>query len=182
MKTPFLSAGRFEEADQLPSPNFNERPDQNDISLLVIHCISLPEGRFDGSYVEELFCNHLDCSADRRFKDLEGLTVSSHLYIRRDGRLIQFVNLNQRAWHAGVSSFEGRSNCNDYSIGIELEGTDQGAFTDQQYHTLSMVTRLICNAYPQITRDRIVGHSDIAPERKSDPGKGFDWSRFLSHL
>ena len=173
--TGLLDAARF-----IASPNHNARPDGTVIDLLVIHNISLPAGEFGGPYVEQLFTNQLDSSAHPSFAELEGLKVSAHLFIRRTGEVIQFVPFNQRAWHAGVSQYDGRLNCNDFSIGIELEGTDTEAFTDQQYAQLADATTAIIEAYPGITVERITGHSNIAPERKTDPGPAFDWKRFLN--
>jgi AmpD protein len=164
------------------SPYQNQRPDTDDISLLVVHCISLPRGEYGQPYIDALFCGKLDCTAHPDFSDLEGLEVSAHLVIARDGHCVQYVPFSQRAWHAGVSSFEGRSNCNDYAVGIELEGVDDQPFTSAQYQTLTAVTRALINRYPKLTTDRIVGHSDIAPGRKSDPGTGFDWDKFKHAL
>ncbi|QSX34012.1 1,6-anhydro-N-acetylmuramyl-L-alanine amidase AmpD [Shewanella avicenniae] len=164
------------------SPHFNQRPADTDISLLVIHNISLPAGQFGLPFIEALFCGSLDCHADASFAELEGLQVSAHFLIRRDGEVVQFVSCDERAWHAGVSRFEQRSNCNDFSIGIELEGTDTSGYTDKQYQQLVALTRAIQQVYPAITRSRIVGHSDIAPERKTDPGDGFDWQRYLAAI
>ena len=159
------------------SPNFNARPDPDDVSLLIIHNISLPEGQFGGDYIDDLFLNRLDVSAHPDFQRLAlgGLQVSSHLLIRRDGDVIQYVPFHQRAWHAGRSSFEGREDCNDYAIGIELEGTDTVPFTPIQYEKLTKIIRILQVRYPRITRDRIVGHCDVAPGRKTDPGEAFDW-------
>jgi len=174
--------GRCSGARQASSTHFNQRPNISDISLLVIHNISLPAADFNGNSVEQFFCDQLDFSAHASFADLMDLKVSSHLFIRRDGEIIQFVNLNERAWHAGVSQFEGRENCNDYSIGIELEGTDFEPFTSQQYQKLSQVTLEIMQNYPKITTSQICGHSDIAPGRKTDPGPFFDWSRYRKQI
>lgn len=169
-------------AHQVISPNCNERPDHTDISLIVVHNISLPAGQFGGPYIEQLFSNCLDCSCHESFADLENVEVSSHLFISRTGQLTQFVPFNRRAWHAGVSSFQGVDNCNDYSIGIELEGTDELPYEEVQYETLISVCRQMMDFYPAITRDRVVGHSDIAPGRKTDPGPAFDWDRLLTQL
>ena len=166
----------------LPSVNFNARPKGAGISLLVIHNISLPAGEFGGDCIEKLFTNCLDCNAHPDFDQLRGLEVSSHCLINRAGEITQFVPLNQRAWHAGESSFQGRSNCNDFSIGIELEGTDNYPYTALQYQALRELTRQIMADYPAITVDRIVGHCDIAPGRKTDPGAAFDWSFFKGLL
>ncbi|GGY65153.1 1,6-anhydro-N-acetylmuramyl-L-alanine amidase AmpD [Marinobacter zhanjiangensis] len=171
-------SGRLPQARWCPSPNFGPRPDQDDISLLVVHNISLPPQQFGGSHIEDFFCNRLDTSAHPYFEEIGGMKVSSHLLIRRDGELLQFVSLRDRAWHAGRSVFCGREECNDYSIGIELEGADHIPYTADQYRQLTEVTREIMAAWPAITEDRIAGHSDIAPGRKTDPGPAFDWRHF----
>jgi len=144
----------------------------------VIHNISLPPGRFGGGFVEQLFLNCLDCTMHPWSWPLEGLRVSAHLLIDRRGRVTQFVPFGRRAWHAGASSFEGRGNCNDFSIGIELEGTDERPFTQAQYARLVRVSLALMREFPLITADRIVGHADIAPGRKTDPGRAFDWTRY----
>ncbi|NBC48089.1 MAG: 1,6-anhydro-N-acetylmuramyl-L-alanine amidase AmpD [Gammaproteobacteria bacterium] len=172
--------GRLGIARWRPSPNADERPRGVEPDLLVIHSISLPPGEFGGPWIEQLFCNRLDLDAHPYFATLAGLRVSAHLVIRRDGELLQFVALHRRAWHAGRSSFRGRPECNDYAIGIELEGTDQTPFSDAQYRQLARVTGLIRTGYPAITADRITGHQDIAPGRKTDPGPTFDWERYLA--
>lgn len=164
------------------SPNQSERSADSTIDLLVIHNISLPPGEFGGPAIEELFCNQLDCSAHPYYEALESLQVSAHLLIDRRANITQFVPFNCKAWHAGQSQFQGRENCNEFSIGIELEGTDDTAFTDAQYGALIEVTLALMNAYPALTVDRIVGHSDIAPDRKTDPGPCFDWSRYRARL
>jgi AmpD protein len=173
---------RLLEARWLPSPNCDERADAADISLLVIHGISLPPGEFGGAHVDALFCNQLDPAAHPYFAEIRSLRVSAHLLIDRDGVVTQYVPFDRRAWHAGASEFMGRKTCNDYSIGIELEGTDDTPYTDQQYARLSAVTQAILSAYPGITPERIAGHSDIAPGRKTDPGPYFDWARFRAAL
>ena len=160
-------------ATQVPSENKNERP-TDEISLIIIHGISLPEGHFGGPHIRELFCNTLDCAQHPNFASLEGVRVSSHLVIDRDGGIEQFVSFKDRAWHAGESSFQGRSDCNDYSVGIELEGTDNMPYTDVQYEVLAEVCRLVSAVYG--ARD-IVGHKDVSPGRKTDPGASFDWVR-----
>ena len=165
-----------------PSPNCDARPDPQDVSLLVLHNISLPAGEFGGGQIRELFCNRLDCSTHPDFESLRELRVSAHLLLDRDGQVTQFVPFTQRAWHAGVSSFMGRDNCNDFSIGIELEGTDDRPYTAPQYDSLVRVSKTIMHAYPAITRQRITGHSDIAPGRKTDPGPAFDWGQYFSLL
>ncbi len=164
------------------SPNFDDRPDKNDISLLVIHNISLPPGEFGGCFVDDLFQNQLECHAHPYFKRLEGLKVSSHLLIDRSGKVTQYVPFHKRAWHAGESSYQGRKTCNDYSIGIELEGTDHEPFTTAQYRQLVAVIEALLALYPSLSTQRIVGHSDIAPGRKTDPGEHFDWSRLQKAL
>lgn len=174
--------GWLDNVRHLASPNHNQRPHAEDISLLVIHCISLPPGHYDGDAIERFFTNRLDSHEHPYFETISTLTVSAHLLIRRDGRVTQFVAFDQRAWHAGKSVFEGRENCNDYSVGIELEGTDTDVFTDEQYATLAAITCSLMQRYPGITRSRIAAHSAIAPARKSDPGSGFDWARYLCAL
>ena len=161
------------------SPNSDSRPEGAAVSLMVLHSISLPRGKYGGDAIERLFTNRLDPVAHASFADLAGLRVSSHFLVRRDGALIQFVPLQRRAWHAGVSNWRGRERCNDYSVGIELEGTDDSAFADAQYARLGQLTRTLQKLLP--IRD-IAGHSDIAPGRKTDPGTRFDWPRFLTGL
>lgn len=163
------------------SPNYNERPLDSEIDLLVIHNISLPPGEFGGPHIDALFTNTLDHRLHPYFEEIRDLTVSSHCLIDREGRVTQYVPFTKRAWHAGPSQFRSRENCNDYGIGIELEGTDVIAYTEAQYQTLSWIIILLQEAYPGITEDRIVGHSTIAPERKTDPGPAFDWT-YLSKL
>jgi len=172
------STGLLAEAHQRPSPNCDQRPSGTIIDLLVIHNISLPPGEFGGPWIDQLFLNRLDPAAHPYFREIADLRVSAHLLIRRSGELIQYVPLHLRAWHAGVSEFHGRSCCNDFSIGIELEGTDRDPFEDAQYLTLERLARRLRTLYPEVTADRITGHSDIAPGRKTDPGPCFDWSRF----
>ena len=164
------------------SPNCDKRPPKTIVDLLVIHSISLPPEQFEGDYVEQFFRNRLDTKDHPFFKDIAHLCVSSHLYIKRDGELIQFVPLYMRAWHAGDSCWQDRIRCNDYSIGIELEGSDNQPYQDAQYETLANVTRDIMTHYTAITPDRIVGHSDISPGRKTDPGEFFDWDRYLADI
>lgn len=164
-----------------PSPNFNARPN-GEISLLVIHNISLPPGQFATGKVQAFFQNRLDVTEHPYFEGIRELRVSAHFLIERDGSVIQFVSCLDRAWHAGVSSFEGRDTCNDFSLGIELEGTDELPFTDAQYQALIALTRQLQAAYPAITPHRVCGHSDVAPGRKTDPGPAFDWTRFRGAL
>jgi len=174
--------GWLQPAKYCPSENFNQRPADTHIELLVIHNISLPAGQFGNGHVEALFANRLDCSIDPSFEDLAELQVSAHLLIDRHGAITQFVSFDARAWHAGQSRFGGRDNCNDFSIGIELEGTDTLPYADAQYASLAAVARVLCGHYPGIVPQRIVGHSDIAPGRKTDPGPAFDWPRFRRML
>jgi AmpD protein len=177
-----ITAGHLTPAKWVASPNFNPRPDNTVINAIVIHNISLPPDKFGqqdakgNHYVEALFTNTLDWDAHPYFKTIEGMEVSAHLFIQRDGRVTQFVNFNERAWHAGRSSYLAQAECNDYSIGIELEGSDFQAFTEAQYATLAPVIAAIHQAYPQ-TRRHLTGHSDIAPGRKTDPGPFFDWAK-----
>lgn len=177
LRNHLLSEARFRE-----SPNYSDRPEHTEVSLLVIHNISLPPGEFDNDCIEELFCNELDCDSHPYFASLKDLKVSAHILIKRAGQIIQFVPFHKKAWHAGKSQFEGRENCNEFSIGIELEGTDFEAFTDIQYGKLVEITKLLLMEYGGLTKDRIVGHSDIAPDRKTDPGPFFDWQRFHGSL
>jgi N-acetyl-anhydromuramoyl-L-alanine amidase len=157
---------------RVPSPNWDERPDPALIDMVVIHNISLPPGQFGGPGVEQLFTNQLDPAEHPYYAEIHHLRVSAHWLIRRDGELLQFVSAQKRAWHAGVSQWQGRTRCNDFSVGIELEGSDFEPFTLAQYHTLRQLLSAIQAAYPI---RHIVGHSDIAPERKTDPGPYFDW-------
>jgi len=163
------------------SPYFNERPQNETINLLVIHNISLPAGQFGTSYVNQLFTGQWQKPVPKELSWQSTLEVSAHLFIRRDGEIIQYVPFDKRAWHAGLSSFGGRKNCNDFSIGIELEGTDTAPYTDAQYNKLTEVTQYLMTHFP-ITKERICGHSDIAPGRKTDPGDSFDWTRYLEAL
>ena len=164
------------------SPNFNARPAHQSINLLVIHNISLPPGEFGTPYIEQLFTNQLNADDHSYFQDIAKLTVSAHCLIKRTGEVVQFVSFQDRAWHAGVSCFDGQHDCNNFAIGIELEGTDDIPYTDQQYEQLILITRLIMQTYPEITSARITGHSDIAPGRKTDPGPAFDWERYKNAL
>lgn len=175
-----LNSGRLTEAEWLASPNCDQRPAAAFVNTLVIHAISLPPAQFGGQFVEAFFCNQLDPNGDDYFKTIKDIRVSAHFYIRRDGSLKQFVATHMRAWHAGVSTFKGMSRVNDFSIGIELEGDDETPFTDAQYECLNALKRCLMASYPAITQERIVGHSDIAPGRKTDPGPYFDWPRLMS--
>ncbi|MDO9311882.1 MAG: 1,6-anhydro-N-acetylmuramyl-L-alanine amidase AmpD [Nitrosomonas sp.] len=174
---PIDAAGLLDTAQFIASPNCDERPADTEISLLVIHNISLPPNEFGGNGVIELFTNQIDPQAHPYYQSLQELKVSAHFFIRRDGAVIQFVSCNDRAWHAGVSNWQGKDRCNDYSIGIELEGSDITPFTDAQYTTLIALTKCLCGHYP--IKD-IAGHSDIAPDRKTDPGPYFDWKRYTT--
>jgi len=180
--TPHIRDGWLTVAEQCPSPNFNLRPDGTDISLLVIHNISLPPGEFGGGYVQQFFQNKLDANAHPYFATIAELKVSAHLFIARDGEITQFVSFDARAWHAGNSCFAGIADCNNYSIGIELEGTDEIPFSAAQYIALEKVSRQLLLTYPKLTPERITGHSDIAPGRKTDPGPAFDWLRYRNSL
>lgn len=163
------------------SPNQDERPKERDISLLVVHGISLPPDDFGSGHIHEFFMNQLDTEHDPYFEQISHLKVSCHLFINRQGEVTQYVPFNRRAWHAGRSNFKGREDCNDFSIGIELEGSDHIPYTDAQYKALAKCTRALMEHY-DISIDNIAGHSDIAPERKSDPGLSFDWPKFRQLL
>ncbi|MGX9461541.1 1,6-anhydro-N-acetylmuramyl-L-alanine amidase AmpD [Shewanella sp. A14] len=172
-----LEQGWLAGARKCMSPHFNQRPTA-EVSLLVIHNISLPAGCFGLPYIDALFQGCLDPKADDSFIDLCSLQVSAHFLIRRDGEVVQYVSCDDRAWHAGVSEFNHRTGCNDYSIGIELEGTDSSGYTNEQYDQLILLTLEIMAQYPMINVNNIVGHCDVAPGRKTDPGVSFDWSRY----
>ncbi|QMV13328.1 1,6-anhydro-N-acetylmuramyl-L-alanine amidase AmpD [Vibrio spartinae] len=174
--------GWYDKAQQVISPFYDQRESPEDISLLVIHNISLPPGQFGGPYIEQLFQGKLQAEQHPFFQVVADFRVSAHCLIRRDGHVIQFVSFLDRAWHAGVSSFAGRARCNDYSIGIELEGTELTAYTDAQYQSLATLTQAILARYPQISQQRITGHQYIAPLRKTDPGLTFDWRRYRHML
>ncbi len=167
---------------RVDSPNCDDRPTETTIDLLIVHNISLPPGQFGGPWIDALFTNRLPSQAHPYFASLEGMRVSAHALIRREGTLVQYVPFLKRAWHAGVSTWQGRVRCNDFSVGIELEGSDATPFTEEQYRVLVEVTRCLMAAYPGITPDRIVGHSDVAPVRKTDPGPAFDWARLHQSL
>lgn len=173
------TAGYLLSARNIPSPNCDVRPDGNIVTLLVIHSISLPPDEFGGEGVIELFTNQLNPLAHPYYQSLQGLKVSSHFFIRRDGEIIQFVPCTMRAWHAGISCWQGRSHCNDYSVGIELEGDDNQPFEPIQYIRLITLTQALMTAYPI---SDIVGHADIAPQRKTDPGPYFDWQGYRQGL
>ncbi len=189
MSTPSNSAWWVDEqhrlqpaARQVPSPHYDERPDPDDISLVVIHNISLPPGQFVGKWIDDLFLGRLDASAHPYFRDIAALRVSSHLCIFRDGSVTQYVPFDRRAWHAGASSWQGRERCNDFSVGIELEGTDDTRFEPAQYERLVQVLLALFARYPRLGSRKLTGHSDIAPGRKTDPGPYFDWSHLHALL
>lgn len=165
-------------AEQQKSTFCSPREILTDISLLVVHNISLPPGQFGGPYITDLFLGRLDANADPYFQDIHQLRVSAHCLIRRDGHIVQYVSFNDKAWHAGVSCFLERESCNDFSIGIELEGTDDLPYTEEQYHQLVCLVAKLQESYPLISHNNLVGHCDIAPGRKTDPGKSFDWHYF----
>lgn len=164
------------------SPNHDERPDGAEVEAIVVHSISLPPGEYGGDGVVDLFTNRLNPAAHPFYPDIAGLKVSAHFLVRRDGSLLQFVPVHKRAWHAGRSWCEGRGRVNDFSVGIELEGTDQSPYEGAQYAALANLTRALMRRFPSVTRERIYGHSDIAPGRKTDPGPLFDWHRYLELL
>ena len=170
-----LERGLLPAAHRVESPNCDDRPPGMSPELIVVHGISLPPGEFGGPWIDLLFTNRLPRDAHPYFETIADLRVSSHLLIRRDGELIQYVPFHRRAWHAGPSSWQGRERCNDFSIGIELEGTDHDPYESAQYAMLGRVIAVLCRAYPSLAPDRVVGHSDVAPGRKSDPGLSFDW-------
>ncbi|MEX0824296.1 MAG: 1,6-anhydro-N-acetylmuramyl-L-alanine amidase AmpD [Woeseia sp.] len=175
-------AGVLRPAQQCPSPNQDERPAGSTVDLVVLHSISLPPGEFGGGAIEALFTNTLDWDTHPYYGEIRGLEVSAHLLIRRDGYVIQFVPFGRRAWHAGASSFRGRAACNDYSIGIELEGEDTTPYSDAQYRHLSAVLLALRQHFPALDARRIAGHCDVAPDRKQDPGPAFDWLRLYDDL
>ncbi|WP_297206258.1 1,6-anhydro-N-acetylmuramyl-L-alanine amidase AmpD [uncultured Pluralibacter sp.] len=176
-----LQGGWLDSARRVPSPHHDSRPGDEAPSLLVVHNISLPPGEFGGPWIDALFTGTLDPDAHPFFAEIVHLRVSAHCLIRRDGEIVQYVPFDRRAWHAGVSCYDGREKCNDFSIGIELEGTDVLAYTNIQYRQLAALTRLLATRYPAIANN-MVGHSDIAPVRKTDPGPAFDWARFRALL
>ena len=177
-----IEQGWLTHCKRVESPNADQRPEGEVIRLLVIHNISLPPEQFGGPYIEQLFCNSLDPAQHPYFEKIHQLKVSSHLLIDRQGAIVQFVGFDRRAWHAGVSLFQGRERCNDFSIGIELEGADNIPYTTPQYQALIDVTKLLISDYPELVPERIVGHSDIAPGRKTDPGPAFYWQLYRQSL
>jgi len=177
-----IEQGWYSGAKRVPSPNCDDRPEGTSISLLVIHNISLPPGCFGNGYIEQFFQNKLPVAEHPFFTEIQHLQVSAHCLITREGEVVQFVPFQKRAWHAGKSLFDGRENCNDFSIGVELEGTDTSPYTSEQYKALAELTRILQAAFPSVSVGRIVGHSTIAPGRKTDPGEAFDWLYFRSLL
>ncbi len=178
-----IEEGWLETAERVvPSPNFDARPRECDISLIVIHCISLPPGEFGGEWIDRLFTNTLPPEAHPYFAGIHHLRVSAHLLIRRDGGITQYVPFHRRAWHAGVSSYHGREACNDFSIGIELEGTETVDYTEAQYVRLADAVEALLARYSTLSRQAITGHSNIAPGRKTDPGPSFRWGHFFRLL
>ena len=177
-----LSTGLLKNAEYIPSPNCDERPEETPANLLIIHNISLPPNEFGGPYISQLFTNTLDEGAHPFFAEISHLRVSSHLLIRRDGSIIQYVPFHKRAWHAGVSCYEGQETCNSFSIGIELEGADDIPYETAQYEQLTEVTNTLLSNYPEMSSERITGHSDVAPGRKTDPGPAFDWKKYKQLL
>lgn len=177
-----INDGLLSGARQVATAHFDERNDPNNVNLLVIHNISLPPAHFGGSYIEDLFTGNLNPDSHEYFKQIYQLRVSAHCLIRRDGEVVQFVPFEKRAWHAGFSSFQGRNKCNDFSVGIELEGTDHISYTERQYQSLLTVSESIIRRYPKITIGSIVGHQDIAPGRKTDPGVSFDWGQYRGKM
>ncbi len=169
-----LKNHKLTEARFLPSPNYNQRPEQTIIDLIVIHGISLPPGVYGAEFVEDFFCNKLDYNQHSYFVTIKNLKVSAHLLIKRSGDVVQFVPFDKRAWHCGKSHHKGRDNCNDFSIGIEIEGSDNIAYNNVQYQRLNRIISVLKQNYPI---ENLVGHSDISPERKTDPGSAFDWSK-----
>lgn len=174
--------GILERARQVASPNYDERPQGDAPQLIVVHGISLPPGEYGGPWIDRLFTNSLPPDAHPYFATITGMKVSSHLLIQRDGGVVQYVPFHRRAWHAGASNYCGRERCNDFSIGIELEGTDDSAYEPAQYRSLRNAILALCAAYPSLSLERIAGHSDIAPGRKTDPGPAFDWPRLRALL
>ncbi len=172
--------GWLQAVDVVQSPNCDARPENTEIKLIVIHGISLPPSEFGGGYIQQYFCNQLDSNANDYFSTICDMQVSAHCLIERTGNITQFVSFLNRAWHAGISSWKGEQACNDFSIGIELEGTDELSYTDPQYEQLNALLGSLISHYPTIKNDAICGHSDIAPDRKTDPGPAFDWTRIIS--
>jgi len=177
-----IGRGLVQQARHIPSPNQDARPPGATLDLIVVHGIGLPPGEFGGPWVEQLFLNRLPTDAHPFFKTIEGLKVSAHVFVRRDGSMLQFVPFHARAWHAGASRWRQRSACNDFSVGIELEGADEVPYEAAQYDILAGLVSALRRAYPTLAHDAIVGHSEVAPGRKTDPGPAFDWAHFGRRL
>lgn len=176
------ATGLLQDAEYIPSPNCDERPEDGALDLVVLHNISLPPGEFGGGWIEKLFTNTLPADEHPYFEEIADLRVSAHVLIRRNGEVLQFVPFHQRAWHAGVSEYQGRERCNDFSVGIEMEGTDDLPYEDAQYVSLIQVLEALIDAYPGLNDEHITGHEHIAPGRKTDPGLAFDWERLGREL
>lgn len=175
-------AGWLQSVDVFRSPNFDSRPDDTPVKLVVVHGISLPPGEFGGGHIQQFFCNNLDARQHPYFESICHMTVSAHCLVERDGNIVQFVSFRDRAWHAGESQWRGETACNDFSVGIELEGCDDQPYAEAQYASLAQLVRSLRAAYPRIDADAITGHSDIAPQRKTDPGPAFDWRKLEAYL
>ena len=175
-------AGWLQSVEVFRSPNFDSRPDNTPIKLVVVHGISLPPGEYGGGHIQQFFCNNLDPQLHPYFESICSMTVSAHCLIERDGNTIQFVSFADRAWHAGVSEWRGEAVCNNFSVGIELEGCDDQCYTDAQYSSLANLFTALRSAYPRISDDAITGHSNIAPGRKTDPGPAFDWAKLTEYF
>ena len=175
-------AGWLQSVEVFRSPNFDSRPDNTQIKLVVIHGISLPPGEYGGGHIQQFFCNNLDPQHHPYFESICSMTVSAHCLVERDGNIVQFVSFKDRAWHAGESEWRGEPACNNFSVGIELEGCDDEAYCEEQYVSLARIIAALRSTYPQITDDAITGHSDIAPARKTDPGPAFDWGKLAEYL
>jgi AmpD protein len=175
-------AGWLQSVEVFRSPNFDSRPDNTQIKLVVVHGISLPPGEYGGGHIQQFFCNNLDPQLHPYFATICSMTVSAHCLIERDGNIVQFVSFADRAWHAGVSEWRGESVCNNFSVGIELEGCDDQSYTDAQYSSLAKLVAALRSKYPEIGADAITGHSDIAPARKTDPGPAFEWGKLKEYL
>ncbi|MES1195461.1 MAG: 1,6-anhydro-N-acetylmuramyl-L-alanine amidase AmpD [Steroidobacter sp.] len=176
------ATGLLLQVRQVSSPNADDRPAGMQPDLIIVHGISLPPGEYGGPWIDQLFTNLLPAGPHPYFKQIEGLKVSTHVLIRRDGELVQYVSFDKRAWHAGVSNYQGRERCNDFSIGIELEGTDELPYEAVQYRQLANLIVSLCRHYPSLSTAHVVGHSDVAPGRKTDPGESFDWPRLRAMI
>jgi AmpD protein len=175
-------AGWLQSVEVFRSPNFDSRPDNTPIKLVVVHGISLPPGEYGGGHIQQFFCNNLDPQLHPYFESICSMTVSAHCLVERDGNIIQFVSFADRAWHAGASEWRGESVCNNFSVGIELEGCDDQSYSDEQYSSLAKLVATLRSKYPEIGADAITGHSDIAPGRKTDPGPAFEWAKLTEYF